>query len=52
MWHWWRVWRCCGQVLAGTLAAHEYWITHPASGLDDALVRMLDLLLPPEPPAP
>lgn len=39
-------------VLAGTLAAHEYWITHPASELDDALVRMLDLLLPPEPPAP
>jgi AcrR family transcriptional regulator len=38
-------------VLAATLAAHEYWITHPAGDLDDALARMLDLLLPPEPPA-
>ena len=37
-------------MLAGTLAAHEYWIAHPASDLDEALTRMLDLLLPPEPP--
>jgi AcrR family transcriptional regulator len=38
-------------VLAATLAAHEHWITHPAGDLDDALARMLDLLLPPEPPS-
>jgi AcrR family transcriptional regulator len=37
-------------VLAATLAAHEHWITHPGSDLDDALARMLDLLLPLEPP--
>lgn len=36
-------------VLAATLAAHEYWITHPGTDLDDALARMLDLLLPVEP---
>ncbi|MFW3168879.1 TetR family transcriptional regulator [Geodermatophilus sp. CPCC 206100] len=37
-------------VLAATLAAHEYWIAHPGSDLAGALARMLDLLLPPEPP--
>ena len=36
-------------VLAGTLAAHEHWITHPGSDLTDVLARMLDLLLPAEP---
>lgn len=36
-------------VLAGTLAAHEHWITHPGTDLGEILVRMLDLLLPPEP---
>ena len=39
-------------VLAATLAAHEHWITHPGSDLDDALARMLDLLLPREPEPP
>jgi mycofactocin system transcriptional regulator len=38
-------------VLAATLAAHEHWIAHPGSDLGAALTRMLDLLLPPEPPA-
>jgi mycofactocin system transcriptional regulator len=37
-------------VLAATLAAHEHWITHPGNDLGEALARMLDLLLPPEPP--
>jgi AcrR family transcriptional regulator len=35
-------------VLAATLAAHEHWISHPGSDLDEALARMLELLLPPE----
>ncbi|NEK56718.1 TetR family transcriptional regulator [Geodermatophilus sabuli] len=38
-------------VLAGTLAAHEHWITHPGSDLAQVLVRMLDLVLPAEPTA-
>ncbi len=37
-------------VLAATLAAHEQWIAHPDGELADALVGMLELLLPPEPP--
>ncbi|TFV55685.1 TetR family transcriptional regulator [Geodermatophilus sp. DF01-2] len=37
-------------VLAGTLAAHEQWLTVPDEDLDRLLAGMLDLLLPPEPP--
>ncbi len=33
-------------VLAATLAAHEHWIEHPGTELEDALARMLELLLP------
>ncbi|WP_029429834.1 TetR family transcriptional regulator [Blastococcus sp. URHD0036] len=36
-------------VLAATLAAHEHWITHPGSELEDALRDVLVLLLPREP---
>ncbi|MBD0324462.1 MAG: TetR family transcriptional regulator [Aldersonia sp.] len=33
-------------VLAGTLAAHEYWIAHPNADLYDVLTDALTLLLP------
>lgn len=36
-------------VLAASLTAHEYWITHPESDLADALATALALLLPPAP---
>jgi AcrR family transcriptional regulator len=39
-------------VLAGTLAAHEQWLTTPDDDLARLLEGMLDLLLPPEPPVP
>ncbi len=35
-------------VLAATLAAHEHWIAHPDSELEEALRAVLDLLLPRE----
>lgn len=33
-------------VLAATLAAHEHWIAHPETELEDALRAVLGLLLP------
>jgi mycofactocin system transcriptional regulator len=36
-------------VLAGTLAAHEYWIAHPDEDLFPILEQSLQLLLPREP---
>ncbi|WP_369138085.1 acyl-CoA-like ligand-binding transcription factor [Modestobacter versicolor] len=39
-------------VLAATLAAHEHWIAHPGTELEDALRAALGLLLPPQPAGP
>ncbi|MFD2396631.1 TetR family transcriptional regulator [Prauserella oleivorans] len=33
-------------VLAATLAAHEYWVTHPAEELRDIMARLLRMLIP------